>query len=164
MDKRIGLLFDCLKAPYDASHIIQLAQSLGCCDIYLSGNSIDFNNYKIRSKVSSWGIEEYPPVVRYSCFEEAVLNLHGKGKYLVGTSPNVSESFYDLDLSSGRNVLVFGTESSGLTKRKMDLVDRVVALPMSPKCKFLTLPVVVPAMAYEVYRQIRRSCDGDFRR
>ena len=47
MEKRIGLLFDCLRAPYDAAHIIQVALAVGNCDLYVSGNSIDLNHKKI---------------------------------------------------------------------------------------------------------------------
>ena len=51
MEKRIKLLFDCLRAPYDAAHIIQIASALGNCDIYISGNSIDLNHKKVITKI-----------------------------------------------------------------------------------------------------------------
>ena len=44
MEKRIGLLFDCLRAPYDAAQIIQVALAVGNCDLYVSGNSINLKN------------------------------------------------------------------------------------------------------------------------
>ena len=53
MKKRIGLLFDCLRAPYGAAHIIQVALAVGNCDLYLSGNSIDLKHKKIVSKIKS---------------------------------------------------------------------------------------------------------------
>ena len=51
--QRIGLLFDCLRAPYDIAHINQEATALENCDLYLSGNSIDPNHRKVVSKVKS---------------------------------------------------------------------------------------------------------------
>lgn len=154
--KRISLLFDCLRAPYDAAHIIQIAQALDPCDIYLSGNCIDFNHDKIRGKVVSWGIKEYPSVLKYDSLESAVLDLHSRGKRIIGTSPSATCNFYSLDMSSGEDVIVFGTETSGLSKEKSKMMDKLTKLPMTQKCEFLTLPVVVSAVAYEINRQLGR--------
>jgi len=154
MAGEIGLLFDALRSPYDAAHIIQTSKALDA-KIYLSGASIDFSNSKITSKVKSWGIEGFPEIQRYETFDEAVEDLHGMGKNLIGTSPNYGQDFYELNLAQGENVIVFGTETSGLSKAKAGQLDNIVRLPMAESCSFLTLPTVVPAMAWEFYRQLR---------
>lgn len=155
MQRKIGLLFDYLRAPYDAAHIIQVATALGNCDIYLSGNSINLNHHKIVSKVKSWGIEHIPEITKFDSLEEAVGILHAENKYLIGTSPYADEDLYDVNFPSKDSVLVFGTESSGLTKRKISLLDRIIKIPMSHNCQFLTLTTAVPIVAYEIYRQMR---------
>ncbi len=155
--QRIGLLFDCLRAPYDIAHIYQLAIALGNCDLYLTGNSIDIKNKKIISKVKSWGIENIPEFRKFETLESAVSELHNEGKYLIGTSTQTNNELYNLDLTKHDSIIVFGTESSGLTKRKSLLLDDLVKIPMDSRCKFLTLPTVVPVVAYEFYRQIRES-------
>lgn len=155
--QRIGLLFDCLRAPYDIAQIYQVATALENCDLYLTGNSIDTKHKKIISKVKSWGIENIPEFREFETLESAVSELHNEGKYLIGTSPYADNDFYDLDLTKQDSIIVFGTESSGLTKRKSRLLDDLIKIPMDPRCKFLTLPTVVPVVAYEFYRQIMES-------
>ncbi|NJL44235.1 MAG: hypothetical protein HC945_02905 [Nitrosarchaeum sp.] len=155
--QRIGLLFDCLRAPYDIAQIYQVATALENCDLYLTGNSIDTKHKKIISKVKSWGIENIPEFREFETLESAVSELHNEGKYLIGTSPHTNNDFYDLDLTKHDSIIVFGTESSGLTKGKSLLLDDLIKIPMNPTCNFLTLPIVVPVVAYEFYRQIRES-------
>ncbi|HTZ41839.1 MAG TPA: TrmH family RNA methyltransferase [Candidatus Omnitrophota bacterium] len=154
MEKRIGLLFDGLRAPYDASHIIQVASALENCDLYISGNSINLQNKKIISKIKSWGINSYPPIEIFQDLTAAVFELHKRGKYLIGTSPHERKSLFDLNLSEGKYVFVFGTESSGLSKQKISKLDELVCIPTSKQVPFLTLPTVVPIVAYEYYRQL----------
>lgn len=155
--QRIGLLFDCLRAPYDIAHIYQVAVALGNCDLYMSGNSIDPRHKKIISKVQSWGIEEIPSFRKFESLDDAANHLHSEGKYLIGTSPHTNNDIYEYDFTKNNSVIVFGTESSGLTKRKSLLLDDLVKIPMDSRCKFLTLPTAVPVAAYEFYRQIKES-------
>jgi len=154
MEKRIGLLFDCLRAPYDAAHIIQVASAVGNCDLYISGNSIDLNHKKIVSKVKSWGINSYPSIEIFESLNFAAEELHNRGRYLIGTSPHSKKSLFDLDLSEGKSIFVFGTESGGLSKEKISKLDELVSVPATEKVPFLTLPTVVPIVAYEYYRQL----------
>ena len=50
--------------------------------------------------------------------------------------------------------MVFGTETSGLTLAKQEMLDATIKLPMDKsKVDFLTLPVAVSAIAYELYRK-----------
>ncbi|MGM0598131.1 MAG: TrmH family RNA methyltransferase [Myxococcota bacterium] len=155
--QRIGLLFDCLRAPYDMAHIYQVATALGNCDLYLSGNCIDPMHKKVVSKVKSWGIEDLPNVQYFPSFEEAINELHQKGKTLLGTSPHTQNSLYSYDLIKRDTVIVFGTESTGLSEKKAGMLDGLVNIPMSKSCKFLTLPTAVPIVAYEYYRQISNN-------
>lgn len=155
--QRIGLLFDCLRAPYDVANIYQVAAALGNCDLYLSGNSIDPHHRKIVSKVKSWGIRYVPSFKEFDSLETAANQLHQEGKYLIGTSPHTNKDVYDYDFTKQDSVIVFGTESSGLTKRKSLLLDDLIKIPMNPNCQFLTLPTAVPIAAYEFYRQIREG-------
>ena len=55
------------------------------------------------------------------------------------------------------SILVFGTESSGLTYKKSLLLDEMIKIPMEKKCPFLTLTIAVPIVAYEFYRQMMEN-------
>ena len=115
MKRRIGMLFDCLRAPYDIAHIIQVVSAINNCDLYVSGNSIDTKHKKIIAKVRSWGIENIPEFQDLGEFEEAVERLRNKGKYLIGTTIDAKKNIYETDFIKNDSVIVYGTESSGLT-------------------------------------------------
>lgn len=152
--KKVELLFDALRSPYDMAHVIQVAQSIDA-KVYTAGSSLPFEMPKVKSKVRSWNIKDGFTSTHYETFEDAVNDLRSKGKYLIGTSGETNKIFYDVKLPLDQDiVIVFGTESSGLTKAKQAMLDDVVKLPMDKtKVDFLTLPVAVSAMAYELYRQ-----------
>ena len=152
--KKVEFLYDAIRSPYDITLIMQIALGIDAV-IYTSGNCIDINNKKIISKLQSWNIEEKPVVHHFETFEEAVEKLHNQGKILVGTSGAATEDFYCHDYSNGNTVIVFGTESSGLTKAKQSMLDSIVKLPMSSKLDFYTLPVVTSAIGFEMFRQIK---------
>lgn len=153
--KKVELLFDTIRSPYDMAHIVQIAQSIDAV-VYTSGkNSLPFDILKVKTKVRSWNIKPGFQEIHYDTFEEAVNDLHTKGKYLVGTSGDADKIFYDVQLPKDKDiVIVFGTETSGLTREKQKMLDELVKLPMDKsKVDFLTLPVAVSAMAYELHRQ-----------
>lgn len=153
--RKVELLFDIIRSPYDMAHIVQIAKSIDCV-VYTSGkNSLSFDIPKVATKVKSWNIKGNFEVIRYESFEEAIKDLKAKGKYLIGTSGETDKIFYDVKLPTNQDiVIVFGTETTGLTCEKQRLLDEVVKMPMDKsKVDFLTLPVVVSAMAYELYRQ-----------
>ncbi|HQB50734.1 MAG TPA: TrmH family RNA methyltransferase [bacterium] len=153
--RQVELLFDTIRSPYDMAHIVQIAESINAI-VYTSGkNSLSFDISKVATKVKSWNIKDGFKAIRYDSFEEAVKDLHSKGKYLIGTSGNTDKIFYNVELPKDQDiVIVFGTETSGLTLEKQKMLDELVKLPMNKqKVDFLTLPVAVSAMAYELYRQ-----------
>ncbi len=154
--KKVELLFYTIRSPYDMAHIVQIAESIDAV-VYTAGdNCLSFDIPKVQSKVRSWNIKDGFKVKRhYATFEEAVSDLKSQGKYLVGTSGEVDKIFYEEKLPADKDVvLVFGTESTGLTPKMRDMLDTVVKLPMDKnKVDFLTYPVAVSAMAYELYRR-----------
>ncbi len=153
--RRVELLFDAIRSPYDIAHIIQIARSIDVI-VYTSGKgALPFDLPKVRSKVRSWNMKSDFSEIHYDTFEEAVDDLHAKGKYLLGTSGDAKRDFFKVNLQESRDVvMVFGTEATGLTKYKQALLDGMVKLPMDErKVDFLTLPVATSAVAYELYRQ-----------
>lgn len=152
-NKRIGLLFDSLRSPYDIANIIQVAIALDC-DIYTSGSCIDFNNKKIVGKVNSWKATTYPKIIHFDKIEDAIEEFHKKGYKVYGTSPHSNDNFYDMDFSKENVIIAFGNESHGLSKSAMSMMDGVLKIPIKD-LGFLTLSIVVPAVAFELNRQIK---------
>lgn len=151
--KKISILCDALRSPNDVTLIYQVALALGA-QIYTSGNTINLNSKKILGKINSWNIRKTPEVIHLGTFDEAVKKIHDLGYILIGTSGMASKSFYKIDCSRGNICFVFGNESMGLIKRKQELLDDMVKIPMSKELDFLTLPIAITAICYEVYRQL----------
>jgi len=151
-DKRIGLLFDSIRSPYDIANVLQVAIALDC-DLYTSGTCLEFDHKKIRGKVMSWRCTKYPVVKHYPKIEDAIIDLKSQGNLVIGTSPQANNDFYAIDAVKNDIIVVFGNESSGLSKNAMQMLDGVVKIPMQ-NLGFLTLSIVVPAIAYELNRQI----------
>jgi tRNA G18 (ribose-2'-O)-methylase SpoU len=155
----IRLVFDCLRSPYDYANIIQVALATGQCEIHITGDSLRHDHPKVISKVRSWSSvirkEGLPKLLifYYPSLNECVVKLKKQGIRLIGTSPRAKKSFYTLDLSGNDYAIVFGTESSGLSNRKLSSMDEMVKIPMSGAIDFMTLSVCVPIVAYEILRQ-----------
>lgn len=158
--KRIGLLFDSLRSPYDIANIIQVAIALDC-DIYTSGSCIDFNNRKIVNKVNSWKTTTYPKITHFDTIEEAIREFHRQGKKVYGTSPHATSDFYNIDINKENIIIAFGNESKGFSKKAMSLMDDVMLLPMK-NLNFLTLPIAVSAVAFELNRQLNSKSNNKF--
>lgn len=158
--KRIGLLFDSLRSPYDIANIIQVAIALDC-DIYTSGSCIDFNNRKIVNKVNSWKTTTYPKITHFDTIEEAIHEFHRQGKKVYGTSPHATSDFYNIDINKENIIIAFGNESKGFSKKAMSLMDDIMLLPMK-NLNFLTLPIAVSAVAFELNRQLNIKSNNKF--
>ena len=150
---KIELLFDAIRDPYDIANMLQLALALNAI-LYFTGQSISLENKKIKGKLRSWGAPCLPKVIRNPSYEDQICSLKKDGRYLIGTSPHAKENFLDVDVTQCKPVVVFGTETTGLVERKQKCLDKVVKLPMSSNLRFMTLSVVVPPIAYELYRQL----------
>lgn len=155
----LRLVFDCLRAPYDWANILQVVIATGNCELYVTGNSVRHDHKKITGKVKSWskkltkdGLPELK-INYFDSFAECATKLKEQGIKLIGTSSYAKKSFYELDLKNENFAIIFGTETSGLIKEKISLLDDMVKLPMSDDLDFMTLSVVVPVMVYEAKRQ-----------
>jgi len=155
----VRLIFDCLRAPYDWANILQVALATGKCEIHLTGNSLRHDHPKVLGKVGSWskriranGLPNLA-IHYWPSLQDCAKTLKAQGIRLIGTSPHVKKSFYELDLSRDNYAIVFGPESSGLVREKAALLDEIVSLPMSHDLDFMTLSVVVPIVVYEAVRQ-----------
>ena len=156
MQKKLILLFDSLRDPRDLAQMIHLG--LACdIEIELTGSSLHPTHQKVINIVDSWvdNFRDKPllsHVSIHSDFEKRIKALKKQGYTIVGTSPNTGTSFFESDFSGGKHVIVFGTETTGLIKEKMSLMDKMVKIPMQNKTKFFTIGAIAPVFAYEVLR------------
>jgi len=155
------LVYDCLRAPYDLANIIQVILAINnACELHITGQSLRHDHPKVLGKVGSWsekirksGFLADLPIYYYDSLEECAEVMYANGIRLIGTSPQVAKSFFDMDLSGNNFAIVFGTEVGGLSRPKMALMDEVVQIPMGKQLDFMTLSVITPIVVYEILRQ-----------
>ncbi len=157
MPKDIILLFDSIRDPRDLAEMILLGIALGA-GIELTGSSLPKDHYKVIKIINSWinGFREKPSLENVKTFPDffkRIKTLKKQGYTIIGTSPSAKNSLYKTDLSKGRHVIVFGTETSGLSREKMSVLDGVISVPMKKPAEFFTIRAVAPLIAYETARQ-----------
>jgi hypothetical protein len=157
MQNKIVLLFDSFRDPRDLAQMIHLGLAADI-EIELTGSSLPKDHQKVVNIIDSWipdfrNKQRLEHVQVHSDFEKRIKALKKQGYLIIGTSPNEGEDFFSTDLSKGKHVIVFGTETSGLSKEKMSLMDEVVKIPMKNKTRFYTIGAIAPVFAYEGLRQ-----------
>jgi len=155
----IKLVYDCIRDPYDIANVLQVVLAMGNCELYFTGNSLRHDHPKVVSRIGSWSSKTrelgYPNfnIHYYATLEDLAKEFKEKEIRLIGTSPAAKKSFYELNLEENNFAIVFGTERSGLTKKKSSFMDELVKIPMNDDIDFMTLSVVTPIIAYDIARQ-----------
>lgn len=161
MDKLV-LVFDCLRDPRDLAQIIHLSIATNT-KIILTGNSLSQNHYKVINILKSWvpkfnekGFNEKSiskTVLIEPDYFKCVEKLKKEGFVVFGTSSNTGKNLFSSSLSKGKHAIVFGTETSGLSKSKIAVLDGLLCVPMKNNTSFFTISVIAPVICFEVLRQ-----------
>lgn len=157
MQKDLILLFDSIRDPRDIAEVIHLGLAADI-QIEFTGSSIPHNHHKVISILDSWiiGFKKNPDfshVKTNDDFAKRIKHFKKQGYEIIGTSSQKGENIFSADLSKRKQVIVFGTETSGLSEAKMLLMDKMLRVPMKNGTKFFTLRAVAPVFAFEVLRQ-----------
>jgi hypothetical protein len=151
------LLFDTIKDPRDLAEVLHLAIATNR-QVDITGKSIRHDHKKVAGVIGSWkpGFKQNPQMagVEYADdFFSKVSALKRQGYKIIGTTPNSGPSLFETDLSRGKQAIVFGTEVGGLSKKKMEVLDGIIRVPMQGGTRFYTLRTVVPVIVHEIMRQ-----------
>jgi len=82
-----------------------------------------------------------------------VNDLRAKGYRIIGTSPHAEAIYTDLDYTNDDFAIVFGAEVSGLSRKKLEMMDEIVTIPMLGNVDSLNLATSVAVIMYEILRQ-----------
>jgi len=156
LDKLV-LIYDCLRDPRDIAQIIHLAFATNTKAI-LTGNSLSLAHFKVVNILKSWLPEvNEKTILKLVSFEpdyfKCVKSLKKKGFVIFGTSPKAKISLFSSNLSKGKHAIVFGTETSGLSKAKTSVLDGMLSVPMQNKTNFFTISAIAPVICFEGLRQ-----------
>jgi tRNA (guanosine-2'-O-)-methyltransferase len=144
--------------PQNASAVLRTCDCLGIQDVHIIEEK---NRYKLNPDVEL-GSAQWLNLIRYNNpegnTEGAIQNLKTQGYRIVATTPHSSDvSLDDLDLSSGKIALLFGTELKGLSQQAIELSDEFVKIPMSGFTESFNISVSVAIIVYTLVRKLRNS-------
>jgi len=157
-----------LRDPRDLAQLIHLSLAANT-KLELTGSSLAPTHPKVINIINSWlpGFKNNPNLKLISQrgdFSKRITQLKKKGFVIVGTSSHQGKSLFGssplhkeqlakTSLAQGKHVIVFGTETSGLSEAKLREMDLVLSVPMKNETKFFTLGSIVPVFVYEALRQ-----------
>ncbi|MDP4181160.1 MAG: RNA methyltransferase [Bacillota bacterium] len=143
------LVFDNMIKPINVGVIIRLACSAGC-RVYFTGNSVDYKNRK--ALLAAVGYEEQVDIVYEADFEGLISALKSEGKQIIGTSPRAEVIYSDMRYDKP-TVFVFGNEAKGLSAKKIDMMDKLITIPMPGQIESLNVVNSAAIILYEGLRQ-----------
>jgi len=152
---KIRIVLDNIKKPYNMSAVLRVAVAVGA-RVYLTGDSIPWDHKKVLSRVQTWARSSQYNFSEF-CFiyedlESLVEHLQLQNVELIGTSCDSGVPYYKTNFVK-ETAIVFGNEESGLTKKKLNLMDSIITIPTKNGINSLNLSVAVGVISFEIVTQ-----------
>jgi len=141
------------KSPVNVGAVARVMAAFGVNELIIVTDENNFERLKSARKVASGGVHILENAKRVDSLKE----VNGRKIGTISIFDNRRYGFNlilitDLPKLSGEYYLVFGGESTGLTKDELELCDYVSTIPTNDKYGILNLAVVVTLYLYEIYK------------
>ena len=153
------IVLDCIRKAQNLGAVMRLVMAADT-NVYLTGDSLKHTHRKVKTQMQKWArlpdfadVEALVDVKYADTLEELVTDLRSKGCRIIGTSPHAEAVYTDIDYTPDNLVLVFGSEVSGLSRKKLEMMDTTVRIPMLGDVDSLNLATSVAVIIYEALRQ-----------
>ena len=143
--KKIIAVLDGVQDPGNVGTILRTAAAFDCGVIMLEGSAEIFNPKVVRS---SMGAIFYVPIIKMT--REEFLNLRG-AEILAAAVDSSAEIYYRYSFNK-KVAIVFGSESSGVSKEILD-VARKIFIPMNGHAESLNVATSAAIILSEAVRQ-----------
>jgi TrmH family RNA methyltransferase len=155
----VKIVLDCIRKAQNLGAVMRLILAADA-EVYLTGDVLKHTHPKVKTQMQKWArlpafddIETLVDVKYADTLEELVNDFRSKGYRIIGTSPHAETSYTDLDYTKDDFIMVFGTEVSGLSRDKLEMMDVNVKIPMLGDVDSLNLATSVAVIIYEILRQ-----------
>ncbi|MFA8449329.1 MAG: TrmH family RNA methyltransferase [Bacteroidales bacterium] len=139
---------------HNASAVLRSCDCFGVQDVYFAEN---YNEYTLSTEVTM-GSDKWLNINRFDDSQKAIEKLRNDGYQIVATTPHTKDVEVDnLDLSSGKIALFFGTEHTGLSDTVMQNADTFVRIPMYGFTESYNISVSAALTLYSVVRRLKES-------
>ena len=148
----IILVLESIEKPGNLGAILRSAEAAGVDAVFLSDSLVDlYNPNVIRSSV---GTAFLVPVIGASCLEIQKWLLENHVNSYATYLNDSSQSLYNFDYKQP-TAFIFGTESTGLTKKWLDFCTEKIIIPMNGKIDSLNVSNATSICVFEAMRQRR---------
>ena len=169
------IVLDCIRKAQNLGAVMRLILAANA-QVYLTGDALRHDHRKVKTQMQKWArlpnfadVETLVDVKYADTLEELVKDFRSKGHRIIGTSPHAEAIYTDLDYTKDDFVMVFGTEVSGLSRIKLEMMDVNVKIPLLGNVDSLNLATSVAVIVYEILRQrgfkdldkAKNNCTGE---
>ena len=140
---------DQIRDPGNLGTVIRCADAFGADAVLVSTDSVDL--YNAKAVRASTGSVFHLPITVGVAASEAIRASREAGLTVLGADGGASSSIEDLGRDGGlaRSILwVLGNEAWGLPSEHVELVDRLVALPLYGRAESLNLSTAAAVLLY----------------
>lgn len=147
---KVGLALERLQDPGNLGTIIRVAAATGVTGLWTSQDSVDLDHPKVlRASAGQWFRVPLQSVPNLS---DTVQAQQAQGVRVVSTSPNATDSYWDLDWRSPTLILL-GNEGAGLSTELEAIADISVRIPQRADVESLNVAMSAALLLYEAQRQ-----------
>lgn len=153
------LVLDCIRKAQNLGAVMRLVMATDA-EVYLTGDALKHTHRKVKSQMQKWArlpvfddVEDLVNVKYVDTLEELVNDFRAKGYKIIGTSPHAEAIYTEVDYAKDDFIIVFGTEVTGLSRAKLEMMDTTITIPMLGKVDSLNLATSVAIVMYEALRQ-----------
>lgn len=153
--KYVTVVLENLFQPHNAAAVARSCDCFGIQDLHVIENE---NIYEPNKEIDM-GSSKWINTIKHNQKDEntvaAIKDLKSKGYQIIATTPHTNDcSIEEMDLSKP-TALLFGTESTGLTKQALEHSDGFVRLPMYGFTESYNISVSVAMALFSVTQRLR---------
>lgn len=146
------LVLDHVLDTYNIGSFFRLADAIGAQKIYLCGPVVTPPNIKIhRASIGTW---KWVPWQQFESTTDCLKQLKRDGYYLVACEQNEHSRDYRQAKYRHPIALVVGSETYGVSKQALKMVDNVVEIPMYGINISLNVLVAAAVISYDILSKI----------
>ncbi len=154
------LVVESVEKPGNLGAMLRTAEAAGADAVVLADPTTDvFNPNVVRASLGSL----FTVPLAIAPGHEALDWVRNRGLAVIATTPQASETYWNVDLDSGLAVVI-GSETDGLSALWMEGADIRVRIPMSGTVDSLNAGTAAAVMLFEARRQKSGGLGGHVRR
>jgi len=149
----IVLVLDNVLDTYNIGSFFRLADAIGAQKIYLCGPVVTPPNIKIhRASIGTW---KWIPWQQFDSTVDCIKQLKSDGYEIVACEQDKSSVNYLKAKYNFPVALIAGSESYGVSKEVLKLVDKIVEIPMYGINVSLNVLVATSIISYDILAKIK---------